>query len=289
MECIRLVGLTPLVTEIMLVHQHPADDYAFPIDKIPEYVAEIRRYGKLPVWARHCFPYHDPEGYNAYNGFSVPYYREQIRRVKEEAQQFGCLKTCLFMEPGEAEWDDFSDQVKNKELSPTLFDAIKAAVDIAAEKEGKVSYVYGSWSHFPHGFYNATRGIGQKGIDTWFYYDLSWRREHPAFAHEADYPAFYLKPSSHPNMKVAGMPLFDSYDILVTRRGEWEKCALWPKEYQFTPMVAKDIYDAWQRVLAEADSASASADLDDDGDVDGYDFVTFSLCFNGSLNPPNCF
>ena len=27
-------------------------------------------------------------------------------------------------------------------------------------------------------------------------------------------------------------------------------------------------------------------DLDDDGDVDGEDFMTFSNCFNGSLNPP---
>jgi hypothetical protein len=30
----------------------------------------------------------------------------------------------------------------------------------------------------------------------------------------------------------------------------------------------------------------SSADLDDDGDVDGNDFLTFSLCFNDSLNPP---
>ena len=29
-----------------------------------------------------------------------------------------------------------------------------------------------------------------------------------------------------------------------------------------------------------------SADLDHDGDVDGNDFLTFSTCYNGSLNPP---
>jgi hypothetical protein len=29
-----------------------------------------------------------------------------------------------------------------------------------------------------------------------------------------------------------------------------------------------------------------TGDLDGDGDVDGNDFITFSLCFNGSLNPP---
>jgi hypothetical protein len=29
------------------------------------------------------------------------------------------------------------------------------------------------------------------------------------------------------------------------------------------------------------------ADLDDDGDVDGFDFTTFSVCFNNSLNPPS--
>ena len=33
---------------------------------------------------------------------------------------------------------------------------------------------------------------------------------------------------------------------------------------------------------------SPLADIDGDGDVDGEDFLTFSLCFNGSLNPPNC-
>ena len=31
---------------------------------------------------------------------------------------------------------------------------------------------------------------------------------------------------------------------------------------------------------------SASADLDNDLDVDGQDFLTFSVCYNGSLNPP---
>jgi hypothetical protein len=30
------------------------------------------------------------------------------------------------------------------------------------------------------------------------------------------------------------------------------------------------------------------ADLDRDGDVDGEDFLTFSLCFNGSNRPPTC-
>ena len=33
---------------------------------------------------------------------------------------------------------------------------------------------------------------------------------------------------------------------------------------------------------------NVDADLDEDGDVDGNDFLTFSLCFNGSLNPPGC-
>jgi hypothetical protein len=32
---------------------------------------------------------------------------------------------------------------------------------------------------------------------------------------------------------------------------------------------------------------SPKADTDGDGDVDGMDFITFSLCFNGSENPPN--
>ena len=31
---------------------------------------------------------------------------------------------------------------------------------------------------------------------------------------------------------------------------------------------------------------SCYPDLDGDGDVDGIDFLTFSLCFNGSLRPP---
>jgi hypothetical protein len=35
-------------------------------------------------------------------------------------------------------------------------------------------------------------------------------------------------------------------------------------------------------------TTGSQADLDDDGDVDGIDFLTFSVCFNGSLNPPNC-
>ena len=33
---------------------------------------------------------------------------------------------------------------------------------------------------------------------------------------------------------------------------------------------------------------SPHADVDRDGDVDGNDFITFSLCFNGSLTPPAC-
>ena len=31
-----------------------------------------------------------------------------------------------------------------------------------------------------------------------------------------------------------------------------------------------------------------AADLDGDSDVDGTDFLTFSTCYNGSLNPPRC-
>jgi hypothetical protein len=30
------------------------------------------------------------------------------------------------------------------------------------------------------------------------------------------------------------------------------------------------------------------ADLDGDGDVDGFDFLTFSNCYNGSSRPPLC-
>jgi hypothetical protein len=30
------------------------------------------------------------------------------------------------------------------------------------------------------------------------------------------------------------------------------------------------------------------ADFNDDGDVDGFDFLTFCLCFNGANNPPQC-
>ena len=29
-------------------------------------------------------------------------------------------------------------------------------------------------------------------------------------------------------------------------------------------------------------------DIDGDSDVDGFDFLTFSTCFNGSNKPPNC-
>ena len=32
--------------------------------------------------------------------------------------------------------------------------------------------------------------------------------------------------------------------------------------------------------------ANVNADLDGDDDVDGFDFTTFSLCYNGSLRPP---
>ena len=28
------------------------------------------------------------------------------------------------------------------------------------------------------------------------------------------------------------------------------------------------------------------SDVNGDGDVDGNDFITFSLCYNGSLKPP---
>jgi hypothetical protein len=31
---------------------------------------------------------------------------------------------------------------------------------------------------------------------------------------------------------------------------------------------------------------NTDADLDGDGDVDGWDFLTFSTCYNGALNPP---
>jgi hypothetical protein len=31
---------------------------------------------------------------------------------------------------------------------------------------------------------------------------------------------------------------------------------------------------------------NTNADLDGDGDVNGNDFLTFSLCYNGSFNPP---
>jgi hypothetical protein len=34
--------------------------------------------------------------------------------------------------------------------------------------------------------------------------------------------------------------------------------------------------------------ANSDADLEDDGDVDGFDFLTFANCFNGSGNPPKC-
>ena len=30
------------------------------------------------------------------------------------------------------------------------------------------------------------------------------------------------------------------------------------------------------------------ADIDNDGDVDGNDFLSFSVCYNGALNPPQC-
>jgi hypothetical protein len=34
--------------------------------------------------------------------------------------------------------------------------------------------------------------------------------------------------------------------------------------------------------------ATETTDMDGDNDVDGDDFLTFSICFNGSLNPPSC-
>ena len=41
----------------------------------------------------------------------------------------------------------------------------------------------------------------------------------------------------------------------------------------------------------QAACANTDADLDDDGDVDGQDFLTFSVCYNGSLRKPQpaCF
>jgi hypothetical protein len=33
---------------------------------------------------------------------------------------------------------------------------------------------------------------------------------------------------------------------------------------------------------------NGSADLDNDGDVDGFDFLSFSNCYNGSNKPPRC-
>jgi hypothetical protein len=33
---------------------------------------------------------------------------------------------------------------------------------------------------------------------------------------------------------------------------------------------------------------SGLTDIDGDSDVDGNDFLTFASCFNGSLNPPRC-
>lgn len=38
--------------------------------------------------------------------------------------------------------------------------------------------------------------------------------------------------------------------------------------------------------LAKLPSLAEKADFDGDGDVDGGDFMTFALCFNGSLRPP---
>jgi len=35
-------------------------------------------------------------------------------------------------------------------------------------------------------------------------------------------------------------------------------------------------------------TTGSQADFDNDGDVDGIDFLTFSVCYNGSLKPPAC-
>ena len=51
----------------------------------------------------------------------------------------------------------------------------------------------------------------------------------------------------------------------------------------FIPTDAKSPGTVYQRPARRA----AGLKTDDD-DVDGNDFLTFSLCFNGSLNPPNC-
>ena len=54
------------------------------------------------------------------------------------------------------------------------------------------------------------------------------------------------------------------------------------------PMTGSDftlVGGFWVSLAAER---SCDPDYDGDGDVDGKDFVTFAVCFNGSNNPPDC-
>jgi hypothetical protein len=58
------------------------------------------------------------------------------------------------------------------------------------------------------------------------------------------------------------------------------------------PGVANDIVDDFISQILSTDppypfEPDMKGDLDYDGDADGQDFLTFSVCYNGSLNPPS--